>query len=564
MAAGLLGACAPPEHQNRSGEGDLAEARAAVSSEQGTLLLFSFEGRVLSARRDLPARAIIEHQLLYTIGQLNGRGGVSSPATLRLLAIEEGASAPPPGEPGRPMAAIADSGPREIRYHAELPVAWPSKSDIPSSLRLILPLRVDEAGEALLRQTSAPACFDLLSESALWYDYRPENPGCAFLAPMIQPIAAVSPGERRSSGRYPELDRLWEDGALDVLAIFRKDVPGSTYTGDVGRKAYVGFVESLLAALGPEASVRPRVAASSASPSIPSLDTSDLTISRTYPDGRRVNVVVLLEDVVAPPDTLALLPAYSSFLHRYTELGPTADVVLYEGHSGLGRNIRAITDQAAFLPGRYQLFYLDTCDSFAYLSDDFAERRGALTPDDPEGTQNLDVLVNAMPATFAGMPAAAMSIVEALLPDAEPRTFEGILQGFDRERMGFVKGDEDNPQHPSSGSPPAPLVSLHTTIDEQTTQITTPLLPRGELVFELGPDWEKGQKSGALSLEARVIGRGASQSRLSCQGSSSTLDHRSSRCVVELAAEAKIELTLASDRPSDVSLVGFARRRPSF
>ncbi|MFO0755850.1 MAG: hypothetical protein U0359_05135 [Byssovorax sp.] len=523
----------------------LDEAPQVFKGHHAALLVFDFEGRTLIGPDEPSEHAAIERQLLYSIGQLNGAGGVSAPVSARLDRIER-------GEP-------RGDGSVEIRYHAELPVAWPAEHEIPETYRLRLPLRADAAGEGWLAATSSPACFDGQSESGLWYEIRPDRPGCRFLVPMVEAVAAVSPGPTHALGRYPEIDRIWEDGALDVLAIFRKDNPGPASAADVGRVAFMGFVNAARAALGPEAVVvaTPERGAAGAPPG---MGATDITLSRRYPDGRAVHIVVLLEDAVAPPSRIDLVPRYARFLQRYAELGPTADIVLYNGHSGLGDNVRAIADASSSLPGKYQLFYMDACDSFAYMTGDLAHRRAARTPEDPLGSRHLDVLLHAAPVTFAGMPTAAMAIVFAMLPDRAPLPYDEILAGFERGRIGFVMGDEDNAYHPSRGLPPLPFLAHHGELDgERPLTVTTEELPAGAHAFVLGADWAKGGRRGALSLEARVSDGGAPSEPVRCERSSSGLAPGASRCLVRLDAPASVTLSLRGDRGSAFSLHGFTR-----
>jgi hypothetical protein len=320
-------------------------------------------------------------------------------------------------------------------------------------------------------------------------------------------------------------------------------------------------VAALRAALGPETSVLLNPGGGSPHLPQPGLEPTDITLSRAYPDGRRVDVVVLLEDVVAAPSGPAFLGGYTRFLRRYAELGPTADLVLYNGHSGLGENIRAISDHGSFLPGKYQIMYLDTCDSFAYVSADLPLSRA--TPDDPAGTRNLDVVVNSMPATFAGMPAAAMALVGALLPGAAPQRYEDILAGFDPSRVGFVLGDEDNRPSPPYALPQAPVFSLHGEADPGAARsLQTPLLPAGDYVFELGPDWARGGPSSALSLEARSLGSPDLAAEPRCQRSSSLVGPRSARCQIHLAAPTMIALEVRGDAKAPFALTGFALPEP--
>src|SRR4029079_9895345 len=95
--------------------------------------------------------------------------------------------------------------------------------------------------------------------------------------------------------------------------------------------------------------------------------------------GAALRVVALLIDGVR------VAPA--SFDKRYGELSPGADVITYNGHAGLGANVRALATKGRFFPGKYQIFFFNGCDTFAYLDETLAKTRALLKPDDVDSTR---------------------------------------------------------------------------------------------------------------------------------------------------------------------------------
>jgi hypothetical protein len=263
----------------------------------------------------------------------------------------------------------------------------------------------------------------------------------------------------------------------------------------------------------------------------------DITIETTLDDGRTVSVVALLVDEVAsaPP----------SFDARFGEVTPGADVVIYDGHAGLGANVRALTPKARFFPGKYQLFFMNGCDTFAYEDDSLVKNRIALNPDDPSGTKYLDVMRNAMPAYFSSMPDASMAVLDALVNDDAPKSYGDIFKGIDEAQVVVVTGEEDNVYTPSfaPGARWAGWSGHGTAPYQKGTSFVTDTLPAGKYVFQMTPD--PSAPGGDADLYLRVGSAAPIDKPFKCP---SYKYNSNERCVVSLTAPAKVYMQTSGDK----------------
>src|SRR5262249_49511030 len=123
----------------------------------------------------------------------------------------------------------------------------------------------------------------------------------------------------------------------------------------------------------------------------------DVTIKGTVKVGghdRAVSVDALLIDT--------LYTAGPDFDTRYDAISANADLVVYNGHSELSKNTNALARKGKVAPKKYQVFFFDSCDTFAYLDTALSDRRAALNgKEDPRGTLYLDVITNVLPSFFS-------------------------------------------------------------------------------------------------------------------------------------------------------------------
>jgi hypothetical protein len=491
------------------------------ASEVATLLQFEFDGELTTTQASNTTGAI-KAQMFFTVGHLNGEPGVSRLDKLVLSGV---------------TTSAIGGGLYRVRYHAKLPVAWGSKTNIPSTYALTLPRRVDGTGQAAYLAKYGPSCNDGegadMSVSNYWYHYRPHASGCSVeAADATTSVATVTTHPGNTFARFPEYHKVWEDGALDVVAIFGKYAVGATTDGDAGISAYDGFVEAVRRAY-PSATTVP-----ASIPTNPGVDATDVTFRVTVDGGRVITITALLVDSVPTVN--------AAWDKRYSELTAGADLIMYNGHAGLGANVRALAAKGKFFPGKYQIFFMDGCDTFAYFDGALAATRAKLNADDPTGTKYMEVVTNAMPAYFMNMPGAAMALVSALgNPDA-PKSYNTIFKSVDSSQIVVVTGEEDNVYVPTYAPGPkwAGLRSEGNVGKSESVPFVTDVLQPGTYVFSTTADAMHPGGDADLRVRIGAVPAGAPSTTYKCQ---SYLYNSNEKCTIKVTTPSKVYLSVTGD-----------------
>ncbi len=462
LASAALAGCAvspedvDPPHAVQIGDGK------SDSSLEATFLKLTFDAELVTSQ-SWDAESQIRDQLLYTIGHLNGDNSVGRLDSLKLTNVK------------------SDSDPKgyRIRYHAELPVAWGKPTQVPSTYALTLPVNVNRVDDftAKYKDTCAETGAHDVNQGSMWYYFRPAQSGCRLdAADVIETTAQVALSNNITQDKYPEYDKVWEDNELRVVAVFGKYENGATSASDAGISAYNEFVEAVKQALAAyEVTTTPATL-----PTSPGVATPDITMEATLADGKKVVVNVLLVDNVAA--------AGETFYGRYEGLSTRADLIAYNGHAGLGQNVRALARRGKFVSGQYAMVFMNGCDTYAYVDGYLATARAQLNPDDPSGTKYLDFIVNAMPAFFKEDSEGTMAIINALLSYKAPLNYHQIFESIDPSQVVLVTGEEDNVFTPGGTTNPEPnafkLDELGTVTKSQQKRYTTAKLDPGTYVIQ--------------------------------------------------------------------------------
>lgn len=395
---------------------EAGQADHAFSSNQATLLDFEFDGDLVT---DISwsERQTIQAQLLYTIGHLNHDNSVGRLDNLELSQIK---------------TTVRDDGLTHIEYHAHLPVAWGSKTNLPRSYQFELPHDVSSTKLAMFTEKYKESCVDWgahdVDPGSMWYYYRPKVAGCRLDdADTVKVSAKVSKSPLNTTKKYPEYHRIWDDDRLEVVAIFGKYKAGEG-VDDEGVRGFQKFLRRMDRWLANQKTTRTSAA--------PEEGDRDVTFEATLPDGRGVRVTALLVD--------AITNVWPGFHERYEALTPTADLIVYNGHAGLGQNVRALAKMGRWIPQKYQIFFMNGCDTFAYVDGALAQTRAVLNPDDPAGTKYMEFVTNAMPSFFHSMPAASTSFIQGLANIERPLSYDQIFADIDPAEVVLVTGEEDN------------------------------------------------------------------------------------------------------------------------
>lgn len=388
------------------------------TSNEATLLEFEFDGKLVTTDT-FDLESTINDQLLYTIGHLNGDRAVGRLDTVRITDIE---------------TTRLEDGNTEVSYHAVLPVAWGSKTNLPKSYAFKLPKQIDFSGLEDFTNSYKSSCIESgahdVSSGNLWYYYRPNRSSCKLQpADFVAVNATVTKSLENTEGKYPEYHMVWEDQELRVVAIFGKYEDGAKTTSDAGISAYNNFVSAIRSNWS-TAKVSPTFSGS------PGVANPDVTAEITLSNGRKIVINALLTDNISS--------APQTFYQRYEGLSTEADLIFYNGHAGLGQNVKALAKKGEFRAEKYQIFFMNGCDTFAYVDGSLAKTRSVLNPDDPTGTKYMDMVTNAMPAFFSSMPSASMALIKSLSENDKPKTYQEIFAKIDKSQVVVVTGEEDN------------------------------------------------------------------------------------------------------------------------
>jgi hypothetical protein len=465
----LMGGCSVA--RDMSEQDDLRDDEGAFSSKDATLLEFEFDGQMLTQGAWNPKQQI-QDQLLYTIGHLNGNKSVGRLDRLDLTNV---------------TTTPAENGLTKVTYHAKLPVAWGSKSNLPSTYEFTLPLNTTYQSLNEFTEKYKHDCVDWgahdVDSGSMWYYYRPAQSNCKIdAAHVFKTTAKVTKSALNTTGKYPEYNKVWEDGALNVVAVFGKYEDGATTTADAGVSAYNRFVTTMQR----ELSTFNLVTKPATLPASPGVETPDITFDATLAGGKKVTITALLVDNVRT--------AGAAFDARYEQLSTTADVITYNGHAGLGDNVRALARKGKWVAGKYLITFMNGCDTFAYVDGSLAETRAKINPDDPSGTKYMEIVTNAMPAFFSSMPTASLSLIRGLMKHDKPQTYEQIFDGVDRQQVIVVTGEEDNTYTPGGSTPPpsggefTPFTAEGTVAKAEEKQFTTAQAPAGKYTVEMTGD----------------------------------------------------------------------------
>jgi len=229
-----------------------------------------------------------------------------------------------------------------------------------------------------------------------------------------------------------------------------------------------------------------------------------------------------------------------TFRARYEALSSRADYIVYNGHAGLGTNVRALAQRGKWVAGQYVVVYMNGCDTFAYIDDALFNAHKALNPDDTTGYKYIDIINNSMPAFFSSMTGATMSIFRGLMAYDAPQTYEQMFRGVDSSQIVMVTGEQDNVFVPG-GTGPTPPPSTWAGLSETglsvakngTKKWTTPVLAKGKYEFTI-----TSQGAGDADLYVQ-IGRQPTLTDYACRpyktGSNET-------CAVELPGSSTISV----------------------
>lgn len=421
-----------------AGEEIKSEDGKADASAHGVFLDLTFEGKLVTTSSWNDTQTV-EDQLLYTVGQLNGVTAVGRIDKAEVTNIVK-----------RQV-----NGKTEITYTAKLPIIWSKRNPIPELVELKLPLDISYAGQQAFATKYGHDCVDWgahdVDAGSMFYYFRPNASRCNIADADVHTVnASVSPSPAQTTGKFPEYDKIWEDDTLNVVAIFGKYEDGATTSSDAGIAAYNEFIRAMKSELGS----RQLTTVPATVPTNPGINVPDIEFNATMPDGKKIRIVALLTDNVQTG------LSQTAFRQRYESLSTRADFITYNGHAGLGSNIRALARAGKWIAGQYVVVFMNGCDTMAYIDSSLSDAHKAINPDDTTGYKYIDIVNNGMPAYFADMSEASTAMLRGFLSYNDPKTYEQIFAGVPSVQLAMVTGEHDNTFTPGGGGEPQPWAGL--------------------------------------------------------------------------------------------------------
>jgi hypothetical protein len=525
LAAALLAlvpACVQEGETLELEAGDYTKVDAngkADSSVEAIFLDFAFEGQVV-ASSSFFVESAIEDQLLYTIGHLNQDNSLGRLDQVQLSNIR---------------TASAGNGRVLVTYEATMPVAWGQRDNVPTTYDFALPRDISTAGQNAFATKYSHDCVDFgahdVTSGNMWYYYRPERSGCSIAdADLARFTADVSVSAINTTGKYPEYHKVWEDDVLNVVAVFGKYEDFATANTDAGISAYNSFTRSV----GSMLRTNDLTTVPATVPSSPGVALPEVSFMATLDGGRSIQVTALLVDNIRTAD--------SAFNARYAELTRDADLVAYNGHAGLGANVRALAGKGTWEQGQYAIVFINGCDTYAYIDSALADAHSDVNPDDPNGTKYLDIVTNAMPSFFHSMSGATLALMRGLMEVENPRTYEQMFVNIDDAEVVLVSGEQDNVFVPGfdgggddGGDDGASdwdgLSESGSVARNEEDRFVTPKLAAGRYMFEM---------SGTNDADLYVrTGAAPTSTTYECRPYKTGSDES---CVVDLASDAEIHV----------------------
>lgn len=493
------------------GEAVKSEDGKDDASALGVFLDATFTGKLVtdSSWND---KQTIQDQLLYTVGQLNGYTAVGRVDKAEITNIQK---------------STRSDGKTEITYKAKLPVIWAKRNGMPDGIDLKLPLDISYAGQEAFATKYKHDCVDWgahdVDAGSMFYYFRPFASDCKLTAGDVHSVkATVAPSPSQTTGKFPEYNKIWEDNTLNVVAIFGKYEDGAMTASDAGIAGYNEFI----GAMKSELSTRNLTTVPASVPSAPGVNMTDIEFNASLPDGKKIKVVALLTDNVS--DGLQ----DPTFRARYETLSTRADFITYNGHAGLGSNIRSLASAGKWVAGQYVVVFMNGCDTFAYIDGSLSAAHTAVNSDDTTGFKYIDIVNNGMPAFFSSMPEASVAMFRGFMSYDDPQTYEKIFSKVDSSQLVMVTGEHDNEFTPGGGGDAQPwsgMTEQGTLARNAKKMHLTPTLAAGTYKFAM-------TGSGDADLYVKV-GREPTMTSYDCRpyktGSNET-------CTVTLAQPAPI------------------------
>jgi hypothetical protein len=268
------------------------------------------------------------------------------------------------------------------------------------------------------------------SEGDFWYFWNPYQEGCPIGGGDLVGVQTDLTPMPMTRNTYPDYARLYGDnGGGETLQVsYLVGVDENFQSGDLGKKTFSDAFAGLKAA----------------------------GFQATVDEPRRKRLSFRFGNARAAVEMLLLDPNSAGFASEAVRALRSADVFVYDGHSGLGGylspdRLAADSGQALALPqNKYQIFVFQGCSTYAYYNSAFFRLKSSAA--DPKGTKNLDIMTTGIGAAFDVGAAVDVAFLKSVTMGERPswQTIMDRVRAAEGQNsaLSHINGDEDNPKNP--------------------------------------------------------------------------------------------------------------------
>lgn len=343
-----------------------------------------------------------------------------------------------------------------VEYEFDGPVVFGKeafRSSITRKVPVILPLAHDRIYKLGVKR-GKNRCTDreFNSEEDFWYYWDPEQRGCPLAGNDTDLVRVTGRLNRLPNTRvsYPEYDRLYGDNGngatLDIAVLI-----GYIRYQDVDTDRPNRRDEAFRALRHLEEDLKERdFALTLRKDRFRYVDRENksegINFLRRYErivEGQNgplhVRIFVLLSDT-------DLESKDRTFRHYIVPVMRNADIMIYDGHSNLGKNFDlSHLPEVTFNRDKYQILFFNGCSTYPYLNGMYFRAKG--------GTRNVEIITAGLPSFAESSGPNLSAFLESFL-DGKTLSYQKILSTLERSNGDLgtflvgVKGDEDNLWHP--------------------------------------------------------------------------------------------------------------------
>lgn len=289
---------------------------------------------------------------------------------------------------------------------------------------------------------------DQVDSGSFWYQWDPALPGCNLVEKKdyVKVTAQLKPIDDTKE-TMPEYARLIRNKEMDITIFYgvngkKETETNPTISQDVGALEFRNMQVFLMNEMGFK--VAPYVEAD---------------MRKVYNPRNAKNLpygLILTKETRRGLVRIRLLylethfghPKAEAFHYFWRESLKNESVILYNGHSGIGRNLHlgSIEKEEGFkinMSKDYQIIFFGSCMPYGYYTQMYFDKKA--TPEDPKGTKNLDLLVYGKEAYSNNREShQVIRILTSEMLYSLNFSYKDMVGHNPKDYFGVI-GDEDNP-----------------------------------------------------------------------------------------------------------------------